>query len=154
MQQPELTPFERIQVQMDAVVPIVRAMEAEFGKDAVRRVLAGQHESAIEAAANEPAPPGNLAHTAAAFNTFAQGNALQYDVIASEKGTLNVDVTHCRYSELMASLDASDLGELLICNHDSAFSLRAGVHLTRTQTRMAGSPHCDFRFRLRDEESQ
>ena len=151
MEEPELTPFERVQVQMQAVVPLIRAFEGTFGKDAVREVLTRRVQHDIEAARAEPGTEGNLAKTAAAFNAFAKGNALHYDVIASEKGTLNVDVTHCRYAELMAEMDAGDLGQLLICDTDYAFSLRAGVELERSQTRMGGADHCDFRFRLRED---
>ncbi len=153
MESPELTPFERVQVQMEAVVPLLRAMEKAFGRDAVRKVLSERVEQSIQDARADPGATGNLAKTAAAFNAFAKGNALHYEVIASEKGTLNVDVTHCRYADLMAEHDASDLGQLLICDTDYAFSLRAGVELDRSQTRMSGAGHCDFRFRLRDSES-
>ncbi len=150
MQEPDLTPFERVAVQMQALVPVIRAFEDAFGKDAVREVLEQRVRDDIADARSALGGEGNLAKTAAAFNAFAKGNALQFEVIASEQGTLNVDVTHCRYAQLMEELDATDLGQLLICDTDYAFSLRAGVELDRSQTRMGGAGHCDFRFRLRD----
>ena len=52
---------------------------------------------------------------------------------------------------MIAGVSKLGPGQLLICDTDYAFSLRAGVELERSQTRMGGADHCDFRFRLRED---
>ena len=61
----------------------------------------------------------------------------------------DMNVTRCAYAELMERLGARDIGPLLICNADFAMAERAGLELERTQTRMQGAAHCDFRYRRR-----
>ena len=87
-----------------------------------------------------------------AIELFAAGESIAYEVLFSTADRLDFNVTRCRYKQLMEELDALDLGPYLICDHDFAPALRAGMKLTRTQTCMQGASHCDFRFRLKDTQ--
>ena len=83
------------------------------------------------------------------FELFAAGESLDYAVLSSTDDRLDFNVTRCRYKQLMEELAALDLGPYLICDHDFAPALRAGMKLTRTQTCMQGASHCDFRYTKR-----
>ncbi|MEM7094316.1 MAG: L-2-amino-thiazoline-4-carboxylic acid hydrolase [Actinomycetota bacterium] len=48
-------------------------------------------------------------------------------------------------------LDARDLGLMLVCNVDFPLAARAGMDLERTQTKMTGASHCDFRYQRRGD---
>jgi hypothetical protein len=144
-----VTQFERVKISMEAVVPIIRDFENEFGKEAVQRVLKGRIERGIERARNEEAhkhiePDFETARSGIEF--YSAGNALQYDVIACDKDGLRFDVTDCQYARMMQDMNAADLGHLLVCQGDFAGAYRSGMELTRTETRMQGFPRCNFHY--------
>jgi len=144
-----ITQFERVKIGMETVVPIIRDFENEFGKEAVRRVLEARIERGIEQARSNEAYKDiqpNFEKARIGIEFYAAGNALQYDVIACDKDTLQFNVTGCQYARMMQELNATDLGHLLVCQGDFASAYRSGMELTRTQTRMQGFSHCDFHY--------
>ena len=137
---------------MEAMVPIIRDFENEFGKEAVRAVLEARIQRNIERAQNnsdykDRAPDFEKARKGIEF--FSAGEALRYDVIACDKDTLQFDVKDCQYAKMMAELNATDLGFLIVCQGDFAAAYRSGMELTRSQTKMQGFSHCDFRYHRR-----
>jgi len=88
---------------------------------------------------------------ASAFDGFAAGDALDYEVVRQDSDAFEVNVTGCRYATFYKEIGAPELGFLLICSAD--FSMAEGygteVQLTRTQTIMQGAGHCDFRYMLK-----
>lgn len=91
---------------------------------------------------------------AAAFDSFAAGNALDYEVLKQAPDAFDVNVTECRYAKFYNELGAPELGFLLVCSADFPMAEGFGtdVQLTRTQTIMQGASHCDFRYRLKQSE--
>ena len=147
-----ITNFEKIRISMEAMVPIIRDFEQEFGKAAVHAVLEARIQRNIERAQNNSAykdrePDFEKARDGIGF--FSAGEALRYDVIACDKDTLQFDVKDCQYARMMAELNATDLGFLIVCQGDFAAAYRSGMELTRSQTRMQGYSHCDFRYHRR-----
>lgn len=59
---------------------------------------------------------------------------------------VGLDITRCVIAEFFASMDASELGERVICNQDHRSATRHGVGFARADTLMAGSDRCDFRY--------
>jgi hypothetical protein len=148
----KITQFERVKIGMEVVVPLIRDFENAFGKEAVHRVLRERIERGVERARTDEAyvdrqPDFEQARDGIEF--YSAGGALQYDVIACDKDTLQFDVTDCQYARMMEALNATDLGHLLVCQGDFAAAYRSGMELTRTQTRMQGFSHCDFRYHRR-----
>lgn len=88
---------------------------------------------------------------AAAFNGFAGGGALDYQVLKRDPDAFDVNVTGCRYAEFYKKLGVPELGFLLVCGADSPMAEGYGseVKFTRTQTIMQGASHCDFRYALK-----
>ena len=91
---------------------------------------------------------------AAAFGAFAAGDALDFDVIRKTSDAFEVNVTGCRYAKFYQELGVPELGFLLVCSADFAMAegYDAQVQFTRTQTIMQGASHCDFRYKLKQEE--
>jgi hypothetical protein len=86
----------------------------------------------------------------AAFDKFAAGGALDYEVLRKTPDGFDFNVTGCRYAEFYKEIGAPELGFLLVCSADfpMAEGLGPDVQLTRTQTIMQGASHCDFRYAL------
>ena len=144
-----LTFLERLSIQMEAVVPLVRSLQRALGEDVVNAALAESLKRDTEQARAAHPEPGDPRRLAAGTEVYAAGGALEYEILASDEDRFELDVTRCGYAALMERLDARDLGPLLICGHDFAMAERAGLALTRTQTCMEGASHCDFRYRRR-----
>jgi hypothetical protein len=146
-------PFILVQkIRMQRLVPIIRAMEDKFGRESVHAVLADEVTRGIEQARNSDEYKDRKADFARAekgIEFFAAGEALKYEVLASDSDQLDFDVKNCQYARMMEELEATDLGFLLICQGDFAAAYESGMELTRTQTRMQGYDTCDFRYRQR-----
>jgi len=147
----DLTAYERVEIQMSMVVPLLRDLQAILGDDVVLDALAERHRRRVEAAGSRARTDvpfeKRIRRIERDFASFAEGDALEYASERTQDGGLAFDVTGCRFAELMAGLGAQDLGSLLLCGEDEALVAGAGTHLERTQTRMQGASHCDFRFR-------
>ena len=146
----DLTLFEQLEIQMKALVPFVRGLQAELGEAAVNDAIDRMRATSEAQALAEKSQALPLSANREAFQAWGDG-ALEYTIVRDEEEAFDVDVTRCRYAEMMKALGAQDIGERLICSQDEAMALRAGHVLTRTQTCMGGASHCDFRFKKRDD---
>ncbi len=81
---------------------------------------------------------------------WQQGGALELTVLQHDAHHYDFNVTRCRFAEMYARLGIPELGEVLSCNRDFQASegFNRALKLIRTQTIMAGAPHCDFRYTL------
>ena len=147
----DLTPYERVEIQMSMVVPLIRDLQSILGEEVVMEALRERHRRSVaeaRARARKDVPfERRIDRIERDFSMFAEGDTLDYESRRTAEGGLEFDVTRCRFAELMAGLDARDLGSLLLCGQDEAVVAGAGTHLDRSQTRMEGASHCDFRFR-------
>ncbi len=149
--------IDQVKIQAQALLPLVKAMQAELGTEKanviVRKALGEQYRKYGEqwwAALGERAPDEKVA---AAFETFAAGDALQYEVLRQAPDAYDVNVTGCRYAEFYRRLGVPELGFLLVCSADPPMveGFGNGVKLSRTQTIMQGASHCDFRYAFKTE---
>jgi|TARA_B100000809_G_C15126904_1_gene526672 hypothetical protein len=141
----DLTNFERVKIQMEYAVPLIKDLQALLGKDAINNALERRGQESEQAIDSDKRPDfGRMVEGA---KMFAEGGALDYDIIASGNDHFDMDVNQCRYAEMMDELGGREFGHLLVCNRDFAAAKRIGMTLTRTQTRMQGADHCDFRYR-------
>ena len=141
----QLTNLERRRIQMEYVVPLIRDLQRLLGSDVVNAALARRAEPVTA----EDGSKADFSRMAAGVETFAAGDALDYEIIASDQDRFDMNVKHCRYAEMMDELGARDIGHLLLCNLDYAGAAQLGMALERTQTRMQGAEYCDFRYRRR-----
>jgi len=145
---PKLTLLERTKIQAEVLVPLIRAMEDELGREqahrVVRQALGGRVRESIRAATAS----GRARDTVEwALRISKAGDAQDHDRLDGAADEINVNVTRCEYAEFFDQLDEPELGFLLVCSLDYDIADGAGVTLQRSQTIMQGSDHCDFRFK-------
>lgn len=141
----------RREIEARILAPIIEALGAEFGRDRVIEIL---RRAIVEVAREQgrqlAARMGgdSLTRFAEALDDWKQGDAYRMTVHEQTDERLGFDVTRCRYAEMYRALGIPELGEVLSCNRDFALieGFNPDVRLTRTQTIMRGSSHCDFRF--------
>jgi len=149
----DLTYLQRSRIRVEAMLPIIRAMEREVGVERTHVIV----REALDQAARPATPPGGEApvvekmpfNSAAMDATFAVDGALEYDVLREDDEAFDFNVTGCQYKALMEEIDAVDLGGLLFCQNDFVAAESFGLDLVRTQTCMQGASHCDFRYRIK-----
>ncbi|AUC56254.1 2-amino-thiazoline-4-carboxylic acid hydrolase (plasmid) [Sagittula sp. P11] len=97
----------------------------------------------------------DLTDFAAIQPNWTREDALRIDTLEATEEKLDFNVTRCRYSEMYKEMGLGDIGHLLSCNRDGDFCIgyNPQIELTRTQTIMKGASHCDFRFRMKKEDS-
>jgi hypothetical protein len=148
--------IEQVKIQAQVLVPLVKALQAELGEEPanaiVRKALGDLYRKYGERWWRTQGA-GNLAEKmASAFDGFAAGGALDYEVVKQAPDAFEVNVTGCRYAGFYNEIGAPELGFLLTCSADFTMTegFGADVQLTRTQTIMQGASHCDFRYQLRE----
>lgn len=153
---PRLTLLQRREIEARIVGPLLRAMEAEFGRDRTLSVVRGvitelAHQGGAEMA--RELADHSLTAFASCLSKWKAGGALELEILEQSPRALSFNVTRCRYAELYRELGLADLGFSLSCQRDGALAegFNPEIHLTRTQTIMEGASHCDFRFRLDDD---
>ena len=161
----QLSYHDRLRIQMEFAVPLLRDLQAILGEevvvDALRERLRRKTEAAEVNAPDEALPMADyLGPIERSFELFGAPSSehrssndggdpqatLAWEVLASDKDEIAIDVTHCAHAELMQSLDAAELGDLLVCGEDFPMVASTGNHLQRTSTRMLGGDRCRFRF--------
>jgi hypothetical protein len=149
--------IEQVKIQAQVLVPLVKALQAELGEERanaiVHKSLGDWYRKAGEKWWRKQQGRGFGDTMARAFDGFAAGNALDYDVIRQAPDAFDVNVTGCRYADFYKELGVPELGFLLVCGADFRMTegYGAGVRLTRTQTIMQGASHCDFRYTLKNQ---
>jgi len=145
--------IEQAKIQARVLVPLVKALQAELGEERanaiVRQALGDMYRTLGEQwwQAQKASSLGD--NMAAAFDRFAAGDALDYEVIEQSPDAFQANVTGCRYAQFYKELGAPELGFLLVCSSDFPMAEGFGrdITLTRTKTIMQGADHCDFLYR-------
>jgi hypothetical protein len=150
--------IEQVKIQAQVLVPLVNALQAELGEERanaiVRKALGDLYRKYGEKWWRTQGARNLGEKVASAFEMFAAGDALEYEVVKKTPEAFEVNVTECRYAKFYNKIGAPELGFLLTCSADfsHAEGFGANVRLTRTQTIMQGASHCDFRYALQRSE--
>ena len=146
---PQLTPFQRITLAVEAQIPLVRAMEAALGRDEAHRLVRAALDKANRAAVGKRGSLLDISTLAAEFAGFGEGVRYEFTTVEQTDTMLRNEVTHCDYAEFMERIGARDLGQLLICDGDFAMADELGLELERTTTCIAGDCHCNFCYHVK-----
>jgi hypothetical protein len=147
--------IEQVKIQAQVLVPLVKALQVELGEERanaiVRKALGTLYRKYGEKWWRTRGARDLGDKMASAFEMFAAGDALEYEVVKNAPDAFEVNVTECRYAKFYNKIGAPELGFLLTCTADFAHAegFGADVQLTRTQTIMQGASHCDFRYALK-----
>ena len=153
-----LSLLERRGIEAAVLVPVIRAMQAEFGEQRVNE-LVGRTIRGIAAAQGEAQRGAALPTIPEIAERFEHGvlaeGSLLVDVVQRDDDGFGFNVTRCRFMEMYEEMGARDLGYLVSCNRDFALfeGLAPNLEFTRTQTRMEGASHCDFRYRAKRDDA-
>jgi predicted ArsR family transcriptional regulator len=150
----DLPLLERRRIEAMVLIPVIRAMQERFGADAVNDVVADAIRSLARdqgAASAAAAPIETVVALSSRFlggGPVAEGS-LTIEVVEDDSERFGFNVTHCQFVDMYQDLDAGELGFLLSCNRDFASfeGMAPNLEFSRTQTRMQGASHCDFRYR-------
>ena len=151
--------LKRREIEARVIAPLVEELSMEFGREKVLGVLkkvivriAASQGEGMAARLGGCSP----AHLADSLRDWKKDDALEIEVLELSDEKLSFDVNRCRYAELYQALGIPELGEILSCGRDFALSegFNPKLKLTRTQTILGGSSHCDFRYTLDSEERQ
>ena len=152
--------IETVKIQAHVLVPLVKALQAELGEERanaiVRKALGPLYRSYGERWWQSQGARSFDEKIASAFEMFAAGDALEYDVVKRTPVAFELNVTQCRYAEFYKKIGAPELGFLLTCSGDADYfgadGFDADVRLSVSQTIMQGASHCVFRYARRPRE--
>lgn len=133
---------------------VYEELQAELGEAEAKRILGNAvvklaRATAADMARAAPGGAPDLDSFRAIQTHWTAEDALQTEVLASTDTQFDFNVVRCRYAEMYREMGLAELGAVLSCNRDGAFSegYDPKMTLTRTQTLMGGATHCDFRYR-------
>lgn len=152
---PEVSLLDKTRMQAQVLVPVVRALRAELGKDKADALVTQalrDWSKQLFAAIGEGIEGSPRRKWAAIQSVWGEvsGREVEVDVLRQDKEALDIDVTRCRFAEFFRDLGEPELGALLVCAADfDIVAAGAGeVSLERAQTIMQGAPSCTFRYKF------
>jgi hypothetical protein len=147
--------IERVKLQAQVLVPLVRTLQAELGEARanalVRKALGDLYREFGRSWWRRQRTNSLGEKMSAAFDAFADGDALDVEVFRKTSDAFEANVTGCRYAKFYQDMGVPELGFLPVCSADFAMAegYDAPVQFSRTQTIMQGASHCDFRYKLK-----
>jgi hypothetical protein len=152
---PHISLLDKTRIQAQVLVPVLRALRAELGKDKadviVKEALRDWSRRLFAAIGDGIAGSSRRkwATVQSAWNEVSARD-VEFEMRRHDEEALEFDVTLCRFAEFFRALGEPELGALLICDAD--FDIAAvgerEVNLDRAQTIMNGAPSCTFRYRF------
>jgi len=152
---PKLSLLDKTRIQAQVLVPVLRALRAELGKDkadAIVKQALRDWSKQLFAAIGDVIDGSPRRKWAAIQSVWGEvsGKEVEFEILRQDKEALDIDVTRCRFAEFFRALGEPELGALLICKAD--FDIAAvgegEVSLDRAQTIMQGTPGCTFRYKF------
>jgi predicted ArsR family transcriptional regulator len=155
MVDPGLSLLDKTRIQAQVLVPVLRALRDELGKDKadaiVRQALRDWSKQLFAALGDsiEGSPRRKWAAMQSALTETTE-REVTFEMIRHDKEAMEFDVTQCRFAEFFRALGEPELGALLVCatDFDIVAASNGEVDLTRDQTMMQGAPSCTFRYRF------
>jgi len=152
---PSVSFLARTRIQAQVLVPVLRALRAELGKDKADAIVKGALRDwsrqlfAAIGEAIEGSPRRKWATVQSAYNDVTVPG-IESKMHRRDKEALEFDVTRCPYAEFFRALGEPELGSFLVCetDFDVAATGKGEVSFERAQTIMQGAPSCTFRYKF------
>lgn len=153
---PEISLLDEVKLQAQVLVPLLRALRAELGKERAD-ALAGQAlrdwVRALYHRIGEQKPGSAREKWDAVWDELRPriGTAVDREFLRNDDEVREYNVTRCSYAEFFKALGEPELGALLLCDVDFHIAEvgAPAVEFQRTQTIMKGASYCDFRYRFK-----
>src|SRR5262249_35840258 len=144
---PNVSLLDKTRIQAQVLVPVLRALRAELGKDKadaiVKQALRDWSKQLFAAIGDgmEGSRRRRCATVRSGLNEVA-AREVEFESLRHDSEALEYDVTRCRFAEFFRALGEPELGSLLICetDFDVASAGEGEVSLERAQTIMRGAP--------------
>ena len=153
-----LSLLEKVKIQAQVLVPMLRAFRAELGEEQANRIASQALREWSEKLFHDIGDQlsGSPQQKWDAFNKalFKQvGGDVDLEVLKQTPDAWEFNITGCRYADFFRQLGEPELGALLTCEMDVDIEAVGGpgVTMTRTQTIMQGAKYCDFRFKMKTD---
>ena len=133
------------------IVSIVRALEKEYGQDAVDVVADAKYGLTHNQWAEMARARGrNDIATLLELQWEGAGPLLEYEVLYRDSEEVRLNVTKCFWADAFREIGAADIGKILYCDDEqaSAEGFNPSIGLTRTKTLMEGHDCCDHCYLL------
>jgi len=155
MVDPKLSLLDKTRIQAQVLVPVLRALRAELGKEKadaiVKRALRDWSKQLFAAVGDgiDGRPRRKWAALQAVWAQISEPHVAA-EIRRHDKEAFEIDVTECRFAEFFRALGEPELGALLVCEADFEIAAASGgeVSLSRDQTIMQGAPSCTFRYKF------
>ncbi|MCW5748987.1 MAG: L-2-amino-thiazoline-4-carboxylic acid hydrolase [Alphaproteobacteria bacterium] len=152
---PKVSLLDKARIQAQVLVPVLRALRAELGRDKADAIVAqalrdwSRQLFAAIGAGIEGGPRRKWAAMQGALNAISAPE-VEAEMRRKDSEALEFDVTRCRFAEFFRDLNEPELGALLVCQTDveTAAAGTGEVSFERAQTLMQGAPSCTFRYRF------
>ena len=158
MAKTDLPILEQRRIEANIIKPIFEEMVAELGKQQAAQILhsAIVKDAVAQGAAYAEAEEGEptLTNFHALLTQWKANGALEVEMLKEDPDEVHYNVTRCRYAEMYREMGLGEIGHILSCGRDGTFctGYNPEISLKRTQTIMQGASHCDFRYRLGEQE--
>src|SRR5436305_15135686 len=148
---PNVSLLDKTRVQAQVLVPVLRALRTELGKDKaeaiVKQALRDWSKQLFAAIGDsiEGSPRRKWAAIQSVFGEVS-GREVEVEILRHDEEALELDVTRCRFAEFFRALGEPELGALLICegDFDIASVGDGAASLARAQTIMRAAQTGSF----------
>jgi len=153
---PDIPLIDRIKIQSEVLVPLIKALEQALGRPAAHEVVrSGVGEYFRTLAENLAAERGSRGALGALGELCSAGNSVEGEVLENSDTAFSFDIVGCRFAEFFREIGEPEIGFLLVCSSDYPMTDGLpGIELERTQTIMQGARTCDFRYRFAADDLQ
>jgi hypothetical protein len=148
--------FDEVRIQAQVIMPLLRALRTELGKDKADALLSQALRGWVRAVyqrIGEQKPGDPREKWEGVWDELRPriGDAVEREFIRNDDDAREYNVTRCSYAEFFKALGEPELGAILLCDFDFHIAEvgAPAVELTRTQTIMKGAAYCDFRYRFK-----
>src|SRR5258706_10587942 len=120
---PKVSLLDKTRMQAQVLVPVLRALRAELGKDKadaiVKQALRDWSKQLFAAIGDgiEGSPRRKWAAIQSVWGEVS-GREVEVEIRRHDKEALDMDVTRCRFAEFFRELGEPELGALLVCQVD------------------------------------
>ena len=156
---PSMSLLDRVKIQSEVLVPILKALRTEIGEDhtntIVYKALRDWSRQVYQDIGSTKSGSGKEK-----WQTISDdldqliGDDVELNYLRDDSDALEFNVTGCRYAEFFRQLGEPELGAILTCEIDDHVAEigHPEVEFSRPQTIMGGADHCEFRYKFREGE--
>ncbi len=144
--------LDAVKIQARALIPVVKALEAELGKEKAHAIVGKAIADSYAVYAASRTKDRNTHPGDGASGGFEYPS--ESKVVERTDTTYATNITSCAFADYFRRIGEPEIGALLTCGVDFAVEseTRPDWEFSRVQTRMQGAPFCDFRWRRRTTE--